>query len=122
MSLTTPYRVQKLQATLHAKAKDSPTQRFHALYDKVYRKDVLAHAYARCRANKGAPGVDNQTFEDIEEYGLEQWLEELTQELKNQTYKPQAVRRVYYIVSLRRLHITKARGRTFSSDGPQGRH
>ena len=95
MSLTTPHSVQKLQATLHAKAKDSPTQRFHALYDKVYRKDVLAHAYARCRANKGAQGVDNQTFEDIEEYGLEQWLEELTQELKNQTYKPQAVRRAY---------------------------
>jgi group II intron reverse transcriptase/maturase len=95
MSLTTPLSVQKLQATLHAKAKDSPTQRFHALYDKVYRKDVLAHAYTRCRANKGAAGVDNQTFEDIEEYGLEQWLEELTQELKNQTYKPQAVRRVY---------------------------
>ena len=64
---------------------------------KVYRKDVLAHAYARCRANRASrrAGMDNQTFEDIEEYGLEQWLEELTQELKNQTYKPQAVRRAY---------------------------
>ncbi len=56
MSLTTPYRVQKLQATLHAKAKDSPTQRFHALYDKVYRKDVLAHAYGGSWATGGGWG------------------------------------------------------------------
>ena len=95
MSLTTPASVQKLQAALHAKAKGSPDQRFHALYDKVYRKDFLTHAYDRCKANKGAAGVDNQRFEDIEEYGLEQWLEELSCELQGRTYKPQAVRRVY---------------------------
>ena len=62
MSLTTPSSVQKLQTALHAKAKESPDFRFYALYDKVYRKDVLAHAYERCEANGGAAGVDGQTF------------------------------------------------------------
>ena len=66
MSLTTPYSVQKLQTALHAKAKESPDFRFYALYDKVYRKDVLAFAYERCKANGGAAGVDGQTFEGIE--------------------------------------------------------
>jgi retron-type reverse transcriptase len=95
MSLTTPISVQKLQTALHAKAKESPNLRFHALYDKVYRKDVLAYAYDHCRANGGAAGVDSQTFENIEEYGRERWLEELAQELKSRTYQPQPVRRVY---------------------------
>src|ERR1700740_2738301 len=95
MSLTTPFSVQKLQTALHAKAKESPSFRFHALYDKVYRKDVLAYAYERCQANGGAAGVDNQTFENIEAYGKERWLDELAQELKNRTYQPQPVRRVY---------------------------
>ena len=94
-SLTTPVSVQKLQTTLHAKAKESPKLRFHALYDKVYRRDVLSHAYDRCKANGGAAGVDNQTFEDIEKYGVERWLDELTQELKSQTYQPQPVRRAH---------------------------
>jgi retron-type reverse transcriptase len=95
MSLTTPFSVQKLQTALHAKAKESPNGRFHALYDKVYRKDVLAYAYERCQANGGAAGVDNQTFENIEAYSRERWLDELTQELKSRTYLPQPVRRVY---------------------------
>jgi group II intron reverse transcriptase/maturase len=95
MSLTTPSSVQKLQTALHAKAKESPDFRFYALYDKVYRKDVLVHAYERCEANGGAAGVDEQTFEDIERYGMERWLDELTQELKSRTYQPQPVRRVY---------------------------
>ena len=95
MSLTTPSSVQKLQTALHAKAKESPKLRFHALYDKVYRKDILAYAYERCHANGGAAGMDNQTFENIEAYGRERWLDELTQELKSQTYQPQPVRRVY---------------------------
>ena len=86
MSLTTPFSVQKLQPALHAKAKESPNFRFHALYDKVYRKDVLAYAYERCQANGGAAGVDNPTFENIEAYGRERWLDELTQELKSRTY------------------------------------
>ena len=95
MSLTTPPSVQKLQAALHDKAKGSPSFRFYALYDKVYRTDVLEFAYECCKANGGAPGVDHQTFENIEEYGSKRWLDELTQELKSRTYRPQPVRRVY---------------------------
>ena len=89
MSLTTPLSVQKLQTALHDKAKGSPNFRFYALYDKVYREDVLAFAYECCKANRGAAGVDGQTFEDIEEYGVKKWLDELTQELKSRTYRPQ---------------------------------
>ena len=95
MSLTTLTSVQKLQMALHAKAKESPDFRFYALYDKVYRKDVLVYACKRCKANRGAAGVDNQTFEDLEKYGVERWLDELAQELKSRTYQPQPVRRVY---------------------------
>ncbi len=95
MSLVTPASVQKLQTALHAKAKESPSFRFYALYDKVYRKDVLTHAYECCRANGGAAGGDGQRFEDIEAYGVERWLGELAQELKSRTYQPLPVRRVY---------------------------
>jgi RNA-directed DNA polymerase len=95
MSLATPESVQKLQTALHDKAKRSPEIRFYALYDKVYRKDVLTFAYECSKANGGAAGVDNQTFEDIEAYGEERWLDELTQELKSRTYQPLPVRRVY---------------------------
>jgi retron-type reverse transcriptase len=95
MSLATPLSVQKLQKALHDKAKGAPSFRFYALYDKVYRKDVLAYAYQCCKANGGAAGVDGQSFEDIEEYGVERWLDELAEELKNQTYRPLPVRRVY---------------------------
>src|ERR1043166_4172672 len=95
MSLTTPLSVQKLQTALHDKAKGSPKFRFYALYDKVYREDVMAFAYECCKANRGAAGVDGQTFEDIEEYGVKKWLDELTQELKSRTYRPQPVRRVW---------------------------
>jgi RNA-directed DNA polymerase len=95
MSLTPPQSVQKLQAALHAKAKGSPGYRFYALYDKVYRRDVLGFAYDCCKSNKGAAGVDGQTFEDIEAYGLSRWLDELAQSLKSRTYRPAAVRRVY---------------------------
>jgi RNA-directed DNA polymerase len=95
MNLKPPPTVGKLQGVLRAKAKESPSYRFYALYDKVYRQDVLRWAYERCRINGGAPGVDGQTFEDIEEYGRERWLDELAQELKGKTYHPAAVRRVW---------------------------
>jgi len=94
-NLAIPESVQKLQRALQAKAKEKPDFRFYALYDKVYREDVLAHAYASCKANGGAAGVDGQGFEDIEVYGRERWLGELAQELKEKTYQPQAVRRVF---------------------------
>lgn len=95
VSLSTPESVQRLQAALHAKAKGEPKYRFYALYDKVYRRDVLAHAYARCRAKGGAAGVDGQTFAAIELYGVERWLGELAEDLKKKTYQPEAVRRVW---------------------------
>ena len=95
MSLQPPEKVQKLQTALHTKAKESPGYRFYALYDKMYREDVLAYAYQSCRANGGAAGVDGQTFEGIEAYGVEEWLGELAEELRRKEYRPQAVRRVY---------------------------
>jgi RNA-directed DNA polymerase len=95
MNLATPESVQKLQTALHDKAKKSPDFRFYALYDKVYRQDVLTFAYECSKANGGAAGVDDQTFEDIEAYGVERWLDERMQELKSRTYRPLPVRRVY---------------------------
>jgi group II intron reverse transcriptase/maturase len=90
-----PLTVQKLQTALQAKAKENPNFRFYALYDKVYREDILQHAYACCKANKGAAGVDEQNFGDIEAYGQDRWLGELAQELREKKYQPQAVRRVF---------------------------
>jgi RNA-directed DNA polymerase len=95
VNLRTPETVQKLQTALHAKAKGSPGYRFYALYDKIYREDILAFAYECARANGGAPGEDGQSFEDIEAYGAKRWRGELAEELQKQSYHPQAVRRVY---------------------------
>jgi len=95
VSLVPPRTVEKLQATLHAKAKGSPGHRFHALYDKVYRLDALEYAYRLCRQNGGAAGVDERTFEDIETYGHRRWLDELMEELRMKRYRPEAVRRVH---------------------------
>ena len=95
MSLTPPLKVGKLQTALHTKAKNSPDYRFYALYDKVYRRDVLAFAYVRSRNNGGVPGVDGQSFDDIEKSGRDQWLDELAEELRKGTYQPQPVKRVY---------------------------
>ena len=94
MSLTPPETVGKLQTALHTKAKNAPDYRFYALYDKLYRRDVLRYAFDRCRRNDGAPGVDRQAFRDIEEYGVDRWLDELTEELRGGTYQSQPVRRV----------------------------
>ncbi len=95
MSLAPPPKVQKLQTTLHAKAKGSAGYRFYRLYDKVYRGDILEFAYRRCRSNDGSPGVDGQTFDDIETYGRDRWLDELTTILRDRTYRSSPVRRVY---------------------------
>ena len=95
MSLTTPESVWEVQQALHVKAKREPACRFHSLYDKLYRKDVLLHAWRCCRANGGAPGVDGLTFRQVEERGVNGWLEELARELREKTYRPQAVRRVW---------------------------
>lgn len=95
VSLVPPLKVGKLQETLHAKAKESSSYRFYALYDKVYRADVLWHAYRICQFNGGAAGVDGQTFKDIEAYGQQRWLDELAEELRTKRYRPEAVRRVH---------------------------
>jgi group II intron reverse transcriptase/maturase len=114
-NLATPEKFQKLQAALNAKAKGEPGFRFYSLYDKIYRRDVLEYAYACCRANQGAAGADGERFEDIEAYGRERWLGELTDTLKNKTYRPQALRRVYIPKpngKLRPLSIPTIRDRT----------
>jgi RNA-directed DNA polymerase len=94
MSLTTPSKIRELQIKLYRKAKNEPGFRFYQLYDKVYREDILNHAYRLVKANHGAPGVDGESFEDIEAKGLGQWMNGLREELRNRTYKPQPVRRV----------------------------
>lgn len=94
MSLATPEKLKSLQRALYRKAKREPDARFHFLYDKVRRSDVLEHAYKSNRANGGAPGVDGQTFAEIEAYGVGRWLAELQEELRNETYNPKPVRRV----------------------------
>ena len=94
-NLATPERTQNLQRALHAKAKAEPGFRFYNLYDKIYREDILAHAYAQCRANKGAPGVDGQDFTEVESYGVERWLGELALALKEESYRPDPIRRVF---------------------------
>ena len=94
MSLATPSRIRELQRKLYIKAKQEPNYRFYSLYDKIHREDILAHAYELAKANHGAPGVDDQSFEEIESGGRQEWLQGLQQELCNRTYQPQAVRRV----------------------------
>ncbi len=95
MSLATPEKIRSLQRKLYVKAKSEPKYRFYLLYDKVYRTDMLAHAYQVAKANKGAPGVDGITFEQIEAEGVEGWVQRLQEELRTETYRPEAVRRVY---------------------------
>ncbi|MDR3453162.1 MAG: group II intron reverse transcriptase/maturase [Rhodoferax sp.] len=94
-NLSTPITVRKLQTALHAKAKSQADYRFYALYDKIYRQDILAHAWAQVRSNKGAPGVDGQDFADVEEYGVPRWLGELALALKTEKYRPESIRRVF---------------------------
>ncbi len=95
--LKTPEKILELQRKLYRKAKQEKEYRFYLLYDKIYRLDILNHAYRLVKANRGAPGIDGETFERIEERegGAEKYLEEIAGELKRKEYKPQAVRRVY---------------------------
>ena len=93
-SLTAPESVRKLQTALHAKAKESPDFRFYSLSDKVWRADILQAAWHAVRRNGGAAGVDGETVERIKEQGLERWLGELARDLKESTYRPNAVRQV----------------------------
>jgi group II intron reverse transcriptase/maturase len=93
--LTTPEKIRTLQRKLYRKAKQEPACRFHALYDKVYRADILSHAYALVRANKGSAGIDDVTFVAIEEReGVAAFIAELGDALENKTYKPDPVKRV----------------------------
>jgi RNA-directed DNA polymerase len=113
-NLSTPKTFQKLQTALHAKAKAEAGYRFYALYDKISRDDILAHAFAQCRSNKGAPGVDGQNFADIEAYGVERWLGELALALREESYRPDPIRRVFIPKAngkLRPLGISTVRDR-----------
>ena len=130
-NLSTPGSVQKLQTALHAKAKAEADYRFYALYDKISREDILAHAYAQCRSNKGAPGVDGQEFADVEAYGLQRWLGELALALRQESYRPDPIRRVFIPKAngkLRPLGISTLRDRIgtmrrswYSSPRPQAK-
>jgi RNA-directed DNA polymerase len=94
VSLAPPPKLRRLQEALYTKAKQEPAYRFYLLYDKVYRMDILAHAYALSKQRGGAPGVDGVTFEDIEAAGREPWLAAVQEALRTETYRPQPVRRV----------------------------
>jgi RNA-directed DNA polymerase len=119
-NLATPKSVQKLQTALHAKAKTEAGFRFYALYDKIYREDILAHAYAQCRSNQGAPGVDGQDFSEVAAYGVARWLGELAMALREETYRPEPIRRVFIPKAngdLRPLGISTLRDRVCMTDG-----
>ena len=88
-------RVRDLQRTLYRAAKADPGRRFHALYDKIWRRDVLERAWSQVRANRGAAGIDRVTLADLEEYGVSRLLDELAADLKGQRWRPLPARRVW---------------------------
>ena len=88
MSLETPIKIRMLQRKLYQKAKGEPGYRFYLLYDKIYREDILAHAYRLVKSNQGAPGVDGQSLPDIESSGWEEWLSGIGNDLRAKTYEP----------------------------------
>ena len=88
-------KVRELRRRLWAAAKRQPGRRFHALYDRIFRRDVLREAWRRVKKNRGSAGVDRQTLAEVEEYGVDRFLEEIADELKGGTYRPSAVMRRY---------------------------
>ena len=98
MSLETPIKIRMLQRKLYQKAKEEPNYRFYLLYDKVYREDILSHAYELAKSNQGAPGVDGQSFTGIEAAGLGEWLNGIRNDLRAKTYTPQAIAEYSVIV------------------------
>ena len=104
-SLEMPDKVRDLQNKLYRKAKSEPDFRFYQLYDKVYRADVLLRAWVLAKANHGAPGVDGESFGDIETKGVMKWLDGLGKELHDKTYQPE-----YPLGPVRRVMIPKPGG------------
>ena len=94
MVLKTPDKIRNLQRKLYLKAKSEPEFRFYLLYDKIYREDILIHAYRLAKANDGSPGTDGVTFDQIASEGVEKWLTGIRELLRAKTYRPQPVRRV----------------------------
>src|SRR3954466_7651734 len=88
-------KVRELQRTLYRAAKADPKRRFHALYDKVYRRDVLERAWELVRANRGAAGIDKQTIADVEQYGISRLLDALATDLREERWRPLPARRVF---------------------------
>ena len=99
--------VQTLQTSLHEKAKADPSYRFYSLWDKVHREDVLDEAWRRCRANGGAPGVDGQSFDDIDSLGVKRWLGDLREELRSKQYAPRPLRLPDFMELAAVVHLMK---------------
>lgn len=112
-------KVRHLQRQLYLAAKRSPQRRFHALYDRIARRDVLACAWDQVRANRGAAGIDGQTIAEVETYGVARMLDELRVQLETHRYRPAPVRRVYIPkadgVSRRPLGIPRVRDRVLQA-------
>lgn len=95
MAIATQDKVRELQRTLYRAAKADPDRRFHALYDRVHRRDVLERPWESVRANRGAAGIDGKTIADVEQYGVDRMLDELARELRDGSYRTLPTRRAF---------------------------
>ncbi len=93
--MTSKERVRLLQLKLYLKAKQESSCKFYVLCDKIFLKHILVEAYKRSKSKNGSPGIDKQTFSDVENYGREKFLSEISEDLRKRMYKPQAVKRVW---------------------------